>query len=154
MNILLQIQKLGSNLLGTPLGEQGEPRGRLRLGSLQFRTRCIAFPILILSCVVKSTDAKCPSANGASLRFMTYNTAFQAPAPYLMNPLGWKSPLMVGIDDPSSSWKLTDVERVTRIVHKILIDDPDVIALQEVNKDAMKDEFMTQLLDKYPSFIW
>ena len=61
---------------------------------------------------------------------------------------------MVGIDDPSSSWKLTDVERVTRIVHKILIDDPDVIALQEVNKDAMKDEFMTQLLDKYPSFIW
>jgi exonuclease III len=117
-----------------------------RLGS-------VAFAVSILLWLASSADAKCASPNGASLRLMTYNASFQAPRPYQMNPLGGPSPLLVGIDDPSSSWKLSDIERATSIVEKIFRDDPDVVVLQEVNKEGMKVEFIDQLMDKYPNFI-
>lgn len=83
-------------------------------------------------CPVTLTGA---TASG-SIRIMTLNAAIQ-----------------VAPGDSEDQYELDFEERAKAIASLILADSPDVVALQEVNADAIKKVFIEDLDGTYPSFV-
>ncbi len=76
------------------------------------------------------------ASTSGSLRIMTLNAAIQ-----------------VYPGDSEDQYELDFEDRARAIAALILADSPDVVALQEVNADAIKKVFIEELDGTYPSFV-
>ena len=90
------------------------------------------YPVHALGCPVTLTS----SAVSGSLRIMVYNVAMQV-AP-----------------GDSEAYFFFDFDERTKVIAKMIKDDdPDIVILNEVNRNRSKEVFQKALQDTYPSYI-
>lgn len=95
--------------------------------------KAVAAPALVACLWSPATLAECINPTGPSLRLMTYNASFQAePLPDFWN-------------DPNEPYLMSDDNRAVRMRTLIEAEDPDVIVLNEINKDEVKDKLALEL---------
>jgi hypothetical protein len=126
-------------------------------GLFRSTTALTAALVTALALAPRTAQAACTDATGPSLRLMTYNASFQLGAPSVIGVIGTvvfgPNPGTGASSDTAETYGMPDSERIPEIVARILKDDPDVFALEEVNKSAAKNQFIALLHDKYPHFI-
>src|SRR4051812_49159097 len=111
--------------------------------------------VAALSLSPRAARAACADGTGPSLRLMTYKASFQLGAPtalgVITTVLFGPNPSTGATTDTAETYGMPDSERIPEIVARILKDDPDAFALEEVNKSAAKDQFIALLHTKYPN---